>query len=68
MEKEEIPTKFMVVSVMKDSVVVGHLPRKISPIASTVPYERWNNSVSSLGKKTPVSSTGVHASRIFSVI
>ena len=41
---------------MKDSVVVGNLSRKISPVASgTAPYERWNDSVSILGKKTPAS-------------
>ena len=49
-------------SVMKDSVVVGHLPRKISPVASLfLNYERQNDSVSCLGKM-PASSAGVHMS------
>ena len=37
------------VAVMKDGVVVGHLARKILPIC----YERWNDPVLSVGKKTP---------------
>ena len=44
MEKEKIPTMFML-SVMKDSVVVGHLLRKKKPCCFTVPYEKWNESV-----------------------
>ena len=42
------------VSVMKDSVIIGHFPRKTLPIAS-LPYERWNNLVSS--------SAGIHMFR-----
>ena len=37
-EKDELPQRYYAVSVMKsmmkDSVVFGHLPRKISPVAS----------------------------------
>ena len=39
------------VAVIKDGVVVGHLVRKISPVASV--FLGWNDPVSSLGKKTP---------------
>ena len=35
-EKEEITMMFM--------VIVGHLPKKLSPVTSlNVPFERWNN-------------------------
>ena len=33
------------VLVMKDNVVVGHLPRKNIAYRFTIPYERWNESV-----------------------
>ena len=61
-ERGNFDNIYAVSVIMKDSVIIGHLPRKISPVAS-LPYEGWNDSVSSLGKKTPVSSTGMHVSR-----
>ena len=71
-EKKEIDSHAIyAVSAMKDSVVVGHLPRKISPVASLF-LLKGGTILCGWGKSCMVSSAGVYMClelfRIFLVI
>ena len=65
MEREVIPMTFMLY-ISNESVIVGHLPRKILPITSLF-LMKDGTIVLSLGKKTPALSAGVHVSRMFRI-